>query len=116
MDFAYLSTPKGDLYSLGRVGGCKAIASGLLILGSGADELLELTEATECVALAWRDALHDLLQNHRPGRPLRQLDWLGIAAAVDPAWASTHGWEQPLAAATATVNAPPKRGPAPAAS
>ena len=34
MDFTYLSTPKGDLYSLTRVGGCKAIAAGLLILGS----------------------------------------------------------------------------------
>ena len=106
MDIHYLSTPKGDLYSLARVGGCKAIGSGLLILGSGAAEILEYIEAPEDVAVAWRDALHALLRDRRPGRQLAQLDWLGLAAEVDEMWAATQGWVPPPAASLASAVMP----------
>ncbi len=109
MDFTYLSTPRSDLYSLARVGGCKAISSGLLILGNGADEILEYYEAPEEVAVAWRDALHALLRGYRPGRHLQQLDWLELAARVNPAWAAEQGWEAPAGASEASAPMPQRR-------
>jgi len=110
---AHLVTPAGDAYSVDRIGGVRATDGGFLLLGNGADEILEWTEAPTAVALAWRDHLVSLLSSHRPRRPLKQLDWLGIAASVDPQWAAEQGW-QPADAGTPVASPARVAAPQPA--
>jgi len=97
----FLTSPEGNAYSLFRIGGAKAIESGFLLLGSGAEEILEYIPTPTGVALAWRDALVTMLSGHRPNRPIRQIDWVGLAADVDfewaSAWAPQNGWIAPAA-------------------
>jgi hypothetical protein len=92
---SFLLTPAGDAYSMARIGGAKAVDTGLLILGNGPDELLEYYEAPGPVAALWRDELVALLGGYRPHRPVRQLDWLALAAKADVAWAKENGWSGP---------------------
>jgi hypothetical protein len=96
---SFIKTPSDNMYSKERVGGVKALENALMILGNGPDEILEYLEVPTAVALAWRDALVNLLSGHRPNRPLRQLDWLAIAASADPTWAAANGWVSSAAAA-----------------
>jgi hypothetical protein len=108
---SFLSTPQRDAYSFERLGGNKAVENGFLILGSGPGEILEYTECPTPVALAWRDALTALLASYRPGRPMKQLDWLAIAASVDEPWARDNGWVPPEAPAVSPLAPPPKPKP-----
>lgn len=108
---AFFVTAGGDVRNVECIGGAKAVEGGFLLLGIGQDEILEWMEVPTPVALAWRDAVVGLLSTYRPRRPLKQLDWLGIAAGVDPQWSAAQGWkpaEPPAAAAP-----PPAPTPAP---
>jgi hypothetical protein len=87
----FFITPKGDALGISKVGGVRAIETGLLILGSGDDELLEFDECSFKVAVAWRDAMADMLTNLRPGRKPPQPDWKALAIDADPAWARQKG-------------------------
>jgi len=101
----------GSAFSLYRIGGVKAIESGLLLLGNGADEVLEYFECPAAVAVAWRDHVNAILVNFRPGRRFAQIDWYGEAFAIDAAWATANlGPAAPVAAIPAPDVAPsPKR-------
>jgi hypothetical protein len=113
---SFILTPAGDAYSISRIGGAKAVDGGFILFGAGPDEILEYQEAPTDVAIAWRNAAVALLGSHRPNRPVRQIDWLGLAATVDEPWARQMGWTSPAApvptppAATAT---PPRINPTP---
>jgi hypothetical protein len=107
----FLTSPEGNSYSLFRIGGAKAVDSGFLLLGTGAEEILEYIATPTDVGLGWREALVDLLRSYRPNRPIRQIDWVGIAAMTDfewaKDWAASNGWAIPE---------PPQGAPAPTAS
>jgi hypothetical protein len=92
---AFLVTPEGAVHNVERIGGAKAVEDGFLLLGTAPDEILEWMEVPTAVAMAWRDAVAALLAAHRPRRPLKQLEWLKIAAGVDLPWAETQGWTAP---------------------
>jgi hypothetical protein len=104
---SFISTPAGDVYNVARIGGVKAVETGLLIFGNGQDEILEYAEVPGGVAALWRDELVALLSSHRPNRPVRQLDWLELGATVDPKWAGENGWTGPAPAAVTPVSASP---------
>lgn len=88
---AFLRSPSGCSFNIFRIGGVKAVETGLIILGTSPDELLDYVETSARVAVAWRDAMADVLDNHRPHRPLQQIDWGRLAAEADPAWAAENG-------------------------
>jgi hypothetical protein len=87
---SFFSSPEGNIYAVGRIGGAKAVLSGFLLLGAGPDDILEYSEVPTTVAIAWRDAARRVLQAYRPGRQPVQADWKALAAAADPAWAEEH--------------------------
>jgi hypothetical protein len=89
---AFLRSPSGCTFNIFRIGGVKAVETGLVILGTSPDELLDYVESPPAVAVAWRDAAVHVLETHRAHRPLQQVDWIGIAVEVDPTWAKTNGW------------------------
>jgi len=90
MNVDFLRTPSGDLYSLVRIGGVKAVESGFLLLGAGAQELLEYYECPPTVAIAWRDRFQENYAMHRPGRRFPAIDWYAEAVAADPDWAASN--------------------------
>jgi hypothetical protein len=97
VSLSFFSSPEGNVYAVQRVGGVKAVESGFLLLGTGADEVLEYIEVPAEVAVAWRDAAVRVLGSYRPGRSLPAADWKSLAAEADPAWAAEHLGVQPLA-------------------
>jgi hypothetical protein len=101
-----LTTPGGDMFNLARFGGVKAVDDGFLILDAGSSDLLVYVEAPTNVAMAWRDALTERLANHRRNRPVAQLNWLAIAAEVDPQWAAENAWVGPAAPPAGATTAP----------
>jgi hypothetical protein len=84
---SFLSTPDGNVFTIQRIGGAKAVLNGFLLLGTGVDEVLEYVDTPTEVALAWRNAIVQVLQHYRPGRTLPSLDWRMIAAEAHPSWA-----------------------------
>jgi hypothetical protein len=86
------------MYNTGRFGGVKVVENAFLILDASSSDLLVYFEAPTEVALAWRDALNNVLASQKRHRPVQQLDWLAIAANVDPTWAKEQGWVPPAAA------------------
>ena len=92
---AFIKTPSGNVFSHYRIGGVKAPEGYFIILGNGADEIVEFLEVPIEVALLWRDELVELLTTLRPNRAVRQLDWMALAATVDVAWATENGWTAP---------------------
>jgi hypothetical protein len=87
----YLTTPAHNVYSIGRIGGAKATANHFVILGQGTNEALEIHACPGAVAVAWRDALTEILLAPRPSRGGGdQIDWAELAFAVDPKWAEKH--------------------------
>jgi hypothetical protein len=110
---SFILTPAGDAYSISRIGGAKAVEGGFILFGAGPDEILEYQEAPTAVAIAWRNATVALLGSYRPNRPVRQIDWLGLAATVDEPWARQQGWTAPAGPATPpaapVATATPKR-------
>jgi hypothetical protein len=93
----FFRAPSRNAYSIDRIGGAKATEEYYIILGNAPDEILEFMEVPTEVAIAWRDATVDLLSTHRPHRPLRQIDWSGLAVSADPKWAADQGWITPPA-------------------
>jgi len=98
---SFLLTPAGDAYSISRIGGAKAVDDGFLLFGAGTDEILEYHEVPTRVAVCWRNATVTLLSSYRPNRPVKQIDWLSLAATVDEPWARKLGWTAPVVAAVA---------------
>ena len=88
---SYIATPDGNVLAPSKIGGCKAVPNGFVILGTGTNEVLEYIVCPPAVSLAWRKAFSPmLLGGARSGRPLLQLDWIAIAMAADPEW--TTNW------------------------
>jgi hypothetical protein len=77
----------------------KALESGFLVTGIGTGAEPPILEYLPCppeVARVWRDALAEVLElhSHRPNRPVKRIDWLGLAASVDREWALEQGWSE----------------------
>lgn len=105
----FLRAPDGCSYNVHRIGGVKAPASGYVLLGTGANELLCYVETSPKVAIAWRDATVEVLANHRPDRQLPQIDWAGLAIEADPDWAAENGWSAEAGSASSARPAPQPR-------
>ena len=90
----FFVSPEGDAFTLGRIGGCKAVPSGYLLLGHGSDEILEYVPTSRSIAVAWRSVTIEILGLHLQGKSFDQPDWLGIAHEADPVWAAAH-WPLP---------------------
>jgi len=109
---AFLRSPSGCTFNIFRIGGVKAVETGLVILGTSPDELLDYVEAPARVAVAWRNAMVHVLETHRPHRPLQQVDWGGIAAEVDLDWAQRNDWtDVGVTDASTTQASPPAAQP-----
>lgn len=89
---SFLRSPHGNVFHIGRIGGAKAVEEGFLLLDNSEQGLLEYTEVPTAIAIAWRDAVVEALTSYRPKRPVKQVDWWGIAAKTDEALARLNGW------------------------
>lgn len=114
---SFINSPEGNVYSLSRIGGGKALDSGFVLLGTGTgnDRVLEYIEAPTAVAVAWRNALSQALVNARSDRPVQQIDWIGLAVGADAdwtkQWAETQGLPIPAAGHKAEGVGPKRRDP-----
>ena len=112
---AFFRMPSGNAYHISRIAGARAVEEAFLALGNAEEGLLEYDEAPTDVAVAWRDAAVEVLTSYRPNRPLRQVDWWGIAAKIDPGFARANGWRPEGEAAPQAEKveaAPPRLKPA----
>ncbi len=85
----YIKTPDGNAINASKIGGVKATKSGLVILGNGPSEVLELYSCPPAVAIEWRNAIIESLSGVRPNRSLPDIDWMALARAVAPEWVAT---------------------------
>ncbi len=106
----FFSDPEANVFSSARVGGVKAVASGLVILGTGENEVLSYVESPPEIAVVWRNALNDLLKrgSYRGFRG-RDIDWWAMAAEVDPSWAAKQGYTPSSTGTSASLASQPVR-------
>ena len=90
---SFLRSPQGNVFHNGRIGGAKAVEEGFLLLDNSEQGLLEYSEVPTAIAIAWRDSVVDSLTSYRPKRPVKQIDWWGIAAKIDEGFARKNGWK-----------------------
>ncbi|MDR3525586.1 MAG: hypothetical protein P4L66_15960 [Acetobacteraceae bacterium] len=86
--------PEGDAVAISRIGGCKAVSAGFLVLGLGTDEIIAFVSTSKNIAVAWRSVTIEILGLNLQGQPFDQPDWLGLAHEADPVWAAAN-WPLP---------------------
>lgn len=117
----FIRTPTNEALNEATIGSVRAYPKGLAIHGLGVDELLCYVPCPPELAVAWRDALSDLLTSPRKGRSLPQIDWARIAISVSPQWAAEQGLAEavpiapPVGPVRAVAASTPTRRPVPTA-